>query len=138
MSTDLAMFDPSKIVDNIKDKIRLEILGVIPPEAWKKMIERAVKDFTAPRPGNYNSNGPLPSRLEEMIHNEIREQFKKDVTDVLNSESFKMTWDSKNGGKYQPSELVKQIAIEAAPAILSQMVSNIVQTAVQHALSAVR
>ena len=42
-------FDPSKLMDGVKDRIKSTFVSLIPDDAWEKMVEREIYIFTTGR-----------------------------------------------------------------------------------------
>jgi hypothetical protein len=134
--TAVSVFDPAKLADAMRDKVRLELLNVITPEQWDAMIRKQIDEFTEPVVKNTSHSGKVysDSPFKLLINEMIKEKLKSQLKEYLDGPEFQsQVW---RNGSMDATEAVKRIALEAAPAILSQMIQGVVQAAVQHALSA--
>lgn len=125
--SDLVKFDPSALANAVKDKIKLEILNVIPPEQWHQMIEGAVRSFTAPRQDtSYNGRGAtIPSELEELVYGTIRDTCKASIKSVIEGPEFMSRW-MPDQGKHAAAQVIEEIAVKAGPKIIKDMMTGLV------------
>ena len=49
MANDIERFDPSKLMDGVKDRIKATFVSLIPDEAWDQMLEKEIYIFTTGR-----------------------------------------------------------------------------------------
>ena len=47
--TMIEKFDPSKLMDGVKDRIKSTFVSLIPDDAWEKMVEKEIYVFTTGR-----------------------------------------------------------------------------------------
>ena len=47
--TMIEKFDPSKLMDGVKDRIKATFVSLIPDEAWDQMLEKEIYIFTTGR-----------------------------------------------------------------------------------------
>lgn len=74
MENEIEKFDPSKLMDGVKDRIKATFVSLIPDDAWEKMIEKEIYIFTEGRItydrktdwGTTDENGNHPIITEEI------------------------------------------------------------------------
>lgn len=49
MGNDIEKFDPSKLMEGVKDRIKATFVSLIPDEAWDQMLEKEIYIFTTGR-----------------------------------------------------------------------------------------
>lgn len=49
MANEIEKFDPSKLMDGVKDRIKATFVSLIPDEVWEKMLEKEIYFFTTGR-----------------------------------------------------------------------------------------
>lgn len=49
MANEIEKFDPSKLMDGVKDRIKATFVSLIPDEAWEQMLEKEIYVFTTGR-----------------------------------------------------------------------------------------
>lgn len=49
MENQVEKFDPSKLMDGVKDRIKSTFVSLIPDDAWEKMVEKEIYIFTTGR-----------------------------------------------------------------------------------------
>lgn len=156
---EIEKFDPSKLMDGVRDRIKATFVSLIPDEMWDAMVEKEIYIFTEGRieiKQEFNCEtkqydlkevrtpytmGKLKdqwghktaeddiSPLQQMIRNELRNDFQKRLKDYLRSEEYQNTYDQY--GKPQMAEAVKKIVVENSDSIFSIFMGNIVQHAIQ-------
>ena len=118
MANEIEKFDPSKLMEGVKDRIKATFVSLIPDDQWEKMVEKELYVFTEGRikidrkwvDGGYrdvevrepykqqgfvgleNSKEDDISPLQQMIRTELREAFKKSLTDMLASPEYQGLW----------------------------------------------
>ena len=63
MSNEVEKFDPSKLMDGVKDRIKATFVSLIPDEQWEQMVETESKKFFNIKYTGYN-NTKIPSELK--------------------------------------------------------------------------
>lgn len=49
MKNQIEKFDPSKLMDGVRDRIKATFVSLIPDDAWEKMVEKEIYTFTTGR-----------------------------------------------------------------------------------------
>jgi len=128
---DLAPYDPAKIMDAVRDRIKAEFVSLIPEDAWKGLVDAEVKKFfEAPREDHYSRG--YPSDFQRTVWGCLEVEVKKRVKEYLDSPEWLEEWS--NNGKPLASEAIKKVLIDNAPAVLA----NILGSAMQQTLSQMR
>lgn len=126
MANEIAKQTPIDYAQILRDKIRSEFASLIPEDQWKSMIEAEIKNFTTPtRKQSYGTWADGPSPLQEIIRTELASKFRTMVQEALLPEFTTSTF-ANIGGAQTVSEAIKQLAVAAAPEILSTLVQGIV------------
>ncbi len=125
--SDLVTYDPKSAAEAMQEKIRQEFLNHIPPEAWKQLIEGEIAKFT--KPGRDYNNRDTPSGLATVINEVLRKKAAETLVEYLNGDEWRSQWNA--NGKSVFSDAVKQIAADAAPAIVTSLMNGIVYNVIQ-------
>lgn len=131
MTNPIEPFNPAKVMDAIRDKIRGEFAALVPPEAWTKMVKDEIDSFfTLRRPAGLwgNDRGDPSSPFRKIVYEEIEKVARAKLNAALNAPELQSTWD---GNGYLASDALKKIIIECAPAILTSIISARVQEMIQ-------
>lgn len=154
MANEIEKFDPSKLMDGVKDRIKATFVSLIPDDAWEKMVEKEIYYFTEGRikidrryvDGEYRdievrepykqsgfvgmdkTSGEDISPLQQMIRDELREKFKQNLVDFLNSEEYSGYWTAY--GQPQVSKAVKEILVKNAESVFVNFMGGMMQMAV--------
>lgn len=120
---------PAKIEDLVAARIRAQFVELIPEETFNNMVKAAIADFTSVRSRNYDGTSPGPTKLEQIILDEIKRRFMEQVRAALNSPEFVDRW-GKDG--MEPSEFVKRIITDLSPVLVQALFGSVVQSAISH------
>ncbi len=106
----------------IKEKIQKEYMNLMTDEQWAELVKKEVEEFISPTPNRgYNSNTG-PSRLTQLVYQELTEKFKQLIKELLDDPKFIPCFDI--SGQPMASEALKDIIRELAPEIWISAVSN--------------
>lgn len=124
-------FDPSKLMDGVKDRIKATFISLIPEDAWAKMVQDEIDRFFKPgETYSYNNNRDKFSPFQVLVQNELTNEMTKRLKEYLNSPEFQTTWD--NYGQPVAQEAVKRMVVENAGAVLSSMYSGMAASMIQN------
>lgn len=125
---ELAPYDPSKIMDSVRDRIRSEFVSLIPPEHWSALVKKAVDGFFQGNPHHYNDTR---SDFERLVQKTIEEDCKRRILAYLSTPEWTEKWDgSKNVIGAAVTAAIKDNAPEFAAAMLGRTVQMLVQETV--------
>lgn len=155
MDNEIEKFDPSKLMDGVKDRIKATFVSLIPDDAWNKMVEDEIYSFTEgkiiveqkwdseksgyvtvkrrePYKGEFNLDGTKKydaelSPLQNMIRNMLREKITKDLTNYLGGSEYCGVWQ--NYGQVQISEALKKVLVDNAETMLVNFMGGMMQMA---------
>ena len=108
------------ITKTIKDKIKNQFVDLIPDEAFQKMVETGVREFTCEVKNRYNKK-ISPSPMQKIINEIIAERYRENIKAELAKPEYDNVW---NGTGFELPELFKAMVIKTAPEILEAMISN--------------
>ncbi len=129
MSTAVAKnFEAHNVAEVLREKIRIEIADLMPPEMWKELLEQEVKAFLEPQPHRHG-HGRGPSGLGQIVQEELRTLARARIKETLDSDEWK--GEHKAYGEYEISQKVKELLTENAGAILHQLLGSAIQQSVQ-------
>lgn len=123
----LQQFDPSKLMDGIKDRIRGEFASLIPEDVWKQMVEKEVQYFFYQKQGEGYSSRRSSTQFERLCNRILEEECSKRFKEYLYQPEFQSTWD--NSGNIIASEAVKKMIVENSGQVLANFFGNMMQNA---------
>lgn len=160
MSTEISL--QQKLQEKISDRIRSSFIDMIPQEEFDKMVAAALDEFIngpeAKRfdwkypPGKYDGPrikvpksydlgqapyNPIndPSTFSGMIMQELKEQGKKTLLDILSKEPFMGIWSNRG---QEASTIVKQAIGENVNIFVEKLFGNLVQNAMMQMQQAIQ
>lgn len=77
MSTELAKFDPNKLAEQLKDKIRFDLVNFLPDEVWQQMLSREIQAFL-------DVSDKAPHNLRTVVREVLAQNAKAKILEVLN------------------------------------------------------
>ncbi len=124
-------FDPSTLMDGVKNRIKATFVSLIPDDQWEVMVKKTADDFFTQKDRSYYNNKTYQSDFDIVIRQVLEEKAKETIKEMLNSPKYQTMWDANR--VILSDELNKQL-VEAAP----QMMANIMANMVQNVLSSLR
>lgn len=112
-------FDPAAAVNAIREKIRGQVLDVIPSEQWDALIRSEMKSFMEDQvenKGSYNEK-VIPAAFKIIVRSILSEEAEKIVKGVMNGNEWSSVYDSSNQ-RYKAGEAIRKLLIENGPAIM--------------------
>lgn len=129
---EITKFDPNKLVDRVRERVRGTIADLIPEDAWTAMVKKEIDLFlkeTTREAYNFNRNHErIPSGLATAVHDVLEEETKKRVKAILDSPEWGANWMVEG----QVSNAVKDLVVKHAPEIVQSLLGNAVQQFVQN------
>jgi len=107
---------PQKLIDNLKEKIKVEFINLVPEKEWDKFIKDTIVEYKR-------------DNLEEDLKVILQGEIKKIVIAYLNDHLGEI-WNTKSQRQQLNPEL-KTLILALAPEILSGMISGSVQYAIE-------
>ena len=141
MENNVEKFDPYKLMDGVKDRIKATFVALIPDDQWDQMCDAEMKKFFEPRmSGGYNST-QLPSQFSELVQTIMKEQCTQHLKDHFNKPEFTISeiWNNSALGKdVNISTYLENIIKEKMPDMMQAMMMNIMANAFQSFFSQVQ
>lgn len=127
MAEEIEKFDPSKLMEGVKDRIKATFVSMIPDDRWEELVKQVVDGFFTARPGGrYSGDSVGKTQFEELVHQELTGFCRTKLKAILESDEFSRKW---NGGEYVMSEKLMEKMIELAPkmfvSMMAQSVDNV-------------
>ncbi len=126
MSNEVEKFDPSTLMQGVKDRIKATFVSMIPDVQWEQIVGAEVDSFLKKSDTSYNHNRDYKSPLDVLIRQELNEWAKGKFAEYLQSEGMKTTWDE--NGKPVASEAVKKMILENSGQMLLSLFGGLFQT----------
>lgn len=157
MGNEIEKFDPSKLMDGVKDRIKSTFVSLIPDEMWNTMVEKEIYIFTTGKiiphhdydygTKTYNDwEERVPysdvdiknewgsvtqkaecSPLRQMIRDQLREKFQSDLKNYLNGKEYQAVYDQY--GTVQVGKAIEEILIKNTDTIFKNFMASVMQKA---------
>lgn len=126
--TQVATYDPAKLMDAVRDRIKAEFVGLIPEETWKQMVQTEVKRFFEVKERNGYSHTKSCSDFQSIVSDELDKATRKRLGEYLNGPEWQSQWD---GQKDAMGEAVKKFMVERSGEVLATILGNAFQEAIR-------
>ena len=129
-------FDPAAAVNAIRDKIRGQMLDVIPTEQWDNLIKAEMQAFMTDQPKkDYygRTDGVTPAGFKQIVRSILDDEAKKRVRELLGTPEWLGQWS--NDGKTEAGRAVRDYVTEMGPEILRVCMNEIIAQSVQAVLN---
>lgn len=151
MENQIEKFDPSKLMDGVRDRIRATFVSLIPDDAWDQMVEKEIyvfttgriiphhewieyrdgksiyKDWDERKPYSQETVAGEPdiSPLQKMVRDMLEKRFRKDLEAYLRGEEYQGLWTEH--GLPQASKFVEEVLVKNAGNIFHNIIAGMMQ-----------
>lgn len=122
---EIEKFDPSKLMDGVKDRIKATFVSLIPEDAWEQMVKTEVDRFFKPKE-NWNSSREYRSEFQDLVRKEIEDECKRRLKEYLSSPDFNTTW--KDNGLSATTKAVENMIVKNSGEIMVSMFGQMFQS----------
>lgn len=112
------------IKDKVRERIQKEFVTLIPKEAWKQLVDGEINWLVSPRKEYGREN---PSLLKEMIREQLREIFAKQIKEELAGMQAE-DWNAE--GRPCAGPAVRLMVKQLAPELWELAIRDVIQRAV--------
>jgi hypothetical protein len=130
MGTEIEKFDPSKLMDGVKERIRATFVSLIPDAAWDQMVKGVVDEFMTDRRSWSDSHQPSPFKTE--ILRLLKEEVGKRVQAYFSTPEWENQWRTDGVGGQIAGSKVREIIKENMGDIVTGMLANAAGTFIQN------
>ena len=118
MGKEVVEYDPTAVLNKVRDTIKAKFAELVPEEEWEKMINNAVNEFTS---------GELVNIVKEMARDHLKEIVKDRLAQLGMDNSWNHTIDDK----------LKEIIKENAGDLMAGMIGNAMKQVIANMRSGV-
>jgi hypothetical protein len=127
--SEIQAFDPSKLMDGVRDRIKSEFVSLIPEDQWKLLIDKEInRFFNVAKEVGYNPR-ERTTDFQDLVQYELKKETQRRVTEYLSSPDFQVMY----GDYGQPiaSQKVKELMVDSSGLILQNMIGGMLSTMMQ-------
>jgi hypothetical protein len=137
MSEEIQPFKIEDAAKQLREKIRLAYVEMIPPAQWEAMVKQELESFTKERANpNYNGYSGTPRTLPGLFHEVASEVYREHVKALFKAELAKPEWNSKwDGTRQEMGAMVKEWLTENSQALLQVTIKEMFGYAAQELLN---
>lgn len=122
----VAPYDPDKLMDSVKARIRSEFASLIPDDAWKALVKKSVDGFFERKRGYH---GEEASEFDRLVSNLVHEEVRNRMAKYFQTPEWTVNWDSEQGKKMM-SEAVEKIIKDNVGEIVARTLGSAIQSVV--------
>lgn len=123
--TEIEKFDPSQLMQGVKDRVRATFVSLIPDEHWQAMIQKEVDDFFKETEWSYSHSRETRSSFGTICLDVLNQLTKEKL--IVAMQDYKSTLWNSNTQQYQMSDALKDLMIKHAPEIFAATLGNMFQ-----------
>lgn len=127
MTTDMATYDPSKLMDSVRDRIRSEFVKLIPEEAWASLVKKEIDQFFKEEASGYRSQ---QSGFQRIVWGVLEDRVKDSLKEYFDSEEWRGSWNS--NGKPVASKVVNDLIKNNMQEIVTGILGGALQSVLQN------
>jgi CRISPR/Cas system-associated endoribonuclease Cas2 len=121
-------FDPSTLMQGVKDRIKATFVSLIPDDRWDEMVKNEVDFFFKIKDRGYEQN--QYSDFQATVNSELVKECKNRLVKYLSSPEFSTIWNT-NGMPYT-SKAVEDMIIKNSGEIMAQMFNGMFTNVLQN------
>lgn len=122
---EIEKFDPSKLMDGVKDRIKATFVSLIPEAAWEEMVKAEISRFFNPKV-SWNSDREYRSEFQDLVRKEIENECKNRLKEYLSSPDFYTVWE--NNGLPATTKAVENMIVKNSGEIMVSMFGQMFQS----------
>lgn len=128
-------FDPSKLMDGVKDRIKATFVSLIPDAQWEQMCNAEMKKFFEPTWGGYDNREKKPSEFEKIVTELMKEQCQSYLKELFSRPEYSVQtiWGNSSygtsGDKAQLSDHLDKMIKEKMPEMMQAMFTSVMSDA---------
>lgn len=127
MAEEIQKFDPSTLMQGVKDRIKATFASLIPDEQWDQMVKKEVDDFFRLQTVGYRSE--QVSTFTLTVRDVLQKEVYKRVEEVLRSPEFSLEW---TGSEMTLPDAIKSELINQAPRIFIASIEGMIAGVMQN------
>lgn len=121
------VFDPNKVMENIRTKVKEQLMALIPDDQMDEFIKAEYEKFFMDKTKTeYNRTITTPSEFSKICEEEMKVMMRQKIQEYFQSPKFSMMYDQSNMDK----ELEKTLTA-MAPKMMGQMMMSLAASTVQ-------
>lgn len=128
-------FDPSKLMDGVRDRIKATFVSIIPDNHWEKLVQGVINDFMTKKKKGYGYNDELTSDFDNIVKDELKMFLKEKISESLNKYMEK-EYD-KNGNQLI-NKHIKKLLIDNSEVLVAQMFGHVAENIIQEVQNKMR
>lgn len=119
--TEIQKFDPSQLMQGVRDRIKATFVSLIPDAQWEQLCQKEIDEFFNPKReyGNYKDISSFSKVCSEVLHDITKDQVQRAL------EKYESTiW---NNNELVVNDLLKESLLKNASELFAAMVGSQVQ-----------
>lgn len=126
--SDIEKFDPAKLMQGVRDRVKATFVSLIPDDQWEQMIKTECDKFFQITERDWRGDRPCISDFQMVVNSALRE-----ITEIKVKEELKKyestIWD---GSNIKINDELKKLLIESAPELFAKIMGSRVQEVINN------
>lgn len=128
MAEEIQKFDPSTLMQGVRDRIKATFVSLIPDDQWDKMVENEMQSFFRSKTDQWNNR--RDSEFKTVLDSELARRSREAVSKILDSEDFMVTYSGTN--RTLVSDYIRKEIIANAPELFARTLEMTIVHAVEN------
>lgn len=133
MTSAMEKYDPTKLMEAVRDRIRAEFVALIPDAVWTDMVQKEINEFFRMRDSRVQLTS---SMFGDVVRAELKTECVKRILAYFGTDEWQAQWNSE--GKPIVSPAMEQMIVRLMPDVLKAVFGDIAQEIVQNAMTRLR
>jgi hypothetical protein len=117
-------FDPADIVEQLRDKIRLEAAKLMTEEQWKSLLESELRTFFRDHHDGYRDR---EAKYKGIVRDVMAEAARDRIREAMESPAWASEWSETEGeGGLQPTKVIRDFLRDHMQSLLNAALQNVV------------
>ncbi len=129
---EIERFDPSALMNGVRDRIKATFVSLIPDQHWGKLVQGEIDSFFSKKDG-YNRE--RSSDFSLLIKSELEKYVKEKIVPPIMNQYFEQEWDGEKN-EVKVGKVVEDIIIKNSGQILLTIIGSAMQNAINNAQNA--
>lgn len=127
---ELQKFDPSTLMQGVRDRIKATFVSLIPDTQWEQLVQKEIDDFFKTRDGyGQQREWRSMSDFQKIVFEEFEKLTREKVAKML--EEYKS--DAWENNQPKLSQELEKLIVANADQIFTKIIGSIIQTAINNA-----
>src|SRR6478609_7514861 len=125
--SEIQKFDPSTLMQGVRDRIKATFVSLIPDEQWNQMVETEMKSFFTTSVDRWG-NG-TKAQFKEVLDTELARRSRETINALLDKDDFMTTYSG--SGPELVTDYIRKELVANAPELFARTLERTIASVVE-------